>query len=369
MASTLVYVNGLANDALDFFNTLDVLLTNPFSAIPTRGLGWQSFFTYSATDKLYFSLGSSQSERIYLRLTVGGSNTYIDRKTCQFSRTSDGYMLNSIGDSTTRMTVGGSQFQYWIVANKDFIHITTLVGTTYSHYYSGIINRFAPSQNSSLYGQSQPSPSNTTTSIAPFVIGSNTTLYLRTGFDNVGGFDANNACFVPGQLLYIVDQSLGTSTVGNMGIVVLNSVDTVLNSINVSTVSGSTMFSSFAVIGVDPQPVALSTNGIIRGSSFLMVDDFVGDPSPAFNAANEFASTTGLPTSDIQNPDLRNVFITYPIRLFNTDEIRGTLYGMIDVPVSSIGSQDIMKTFDSQFQFIAFEDNSGSNLIALGSII
>jgi hypothetical protein len=286
-------------------------------------------------------------------------------------------MLNAMGATTqTRVTLGGAQFEYWIVGNQDFFHLVTLVGSTYSHYYCGIINRFAPNQNSSIYGQSAPVPANTTVpDPTPFTVATSTTLFLRTGFDAFGGYGANNLSFVPGQLLYVIDQSLGTSTVGHQGIVVLNSVDTVQNTINVTYVSGDNTFSSFSIIGVDPQPVALSTNGLVRSqvspsisAPFIMLDDYVGDIAPQFFAVDEFAPGTGLPAEGIQNPDIRGVYITYPIRLNNTQEIRGTLYGMIDTPFGAPGAQDLFQTFDQLYRFINFPDGN-TRTVAIGSII
>lgn len=324
----------------------------------------------SVSDKLYFSLGSGNAERILLRLTVSADDTYLDRQICQLARVTDGYMLNAMGaGSTTRMTVGGAQFEYWIVGNQDFFHLVTLVGTTYSHYYCGIINRFAPNQNSSIYGQSAPVPANTTVpALTPFTVATSTTLFLRTGFDSYGGYGADSLSFIPGQLLYIVDQSLGTSTVGHQGVVVLNSVDKVQNTINVTYVSGNNIFSSFSIIGVDPQPVALNTGGVVRTSPFIMLDDFIGDAAPQFNAVDEFAPGTGLPPEGIQNPDVRGVYITYPIRLNNTQEIRGTLYGMIDTPFGAPGAQDLFQTFDQLYRFIVFPDGV-NRMVAIGSII
>lgn len=320
-------------------------------------------------DKLYFSQGFGQSERIWLRITKSLNNTFFDRTVCQFARNTDGYMLNPRGDSTTRINVGANAFEFWIVGNQDFFHLVTLIGTTYSHYYCGIINRFAPNQNSSVYGQVAPVPSNTNTPLAtPFTITTNTTLFLRTGFDSHGGYDATNFSFIPGQKLYIIDQSLGTSTVNNQGILLLNSVDTVANTINVTHLSGDNTFSSFAIISIDPQPNALSSNGTIRGNPFLMLDDFVMDIQPQFTAVDEFASGAGQPSEGIQNPDIRDVTITYPIRLFNSQEIRGTLYGSIDTPIGSVGAQDFLQTFDMLYRFIAFPDGL-SNFISIGSII
>ncbi len=367
--ATLAYINGVSNGAAAFLDTLNTLLTNPFSPTEPRGAGWEALYSYSATDHLYLSLGSSQSERIYLRLTADITDTYIDRTISQYARSSDGYLLNTRGgDATTRINVGSSQFEYWMVFNQDFFHLVILIGSVYSHYYCGIINRFAPNQNSSIYGQSAPNPINTTfSSIIPFTITTGTTLFLRTGFDAYGGYGANNLCFIPGQKLYIVDQSLGTSTVNNQGIVILNSVDLILNTINVTYLSGSDTFSSFAIISVDPQPVAINSNGTIRGNPFLMLDDYVGDIAPLFNAVDEFTAATGLPSEGIQNPDARNVYITYPIRLYNTQEIRGTLYGSIDIPQGAPGPQDLFQTFDMLYRFICFTD--GSLMIAIGSII
>lgn len=324
----------------------------------------------SVTDKLYFSLGSGGSERILLRLTVSADDTYLDRQICQLARASDGYMLNPMGaTSQTRIVLGGTQFEYWIIGNQDFFHLVTLVGSTYSHYYCGIINRFAPNQNSSIYGQSAPIPANTIVpALTPFTIATGTVLFLRTGSDNYGGYGADNLSFVPGQKLYIIDQSLGTSTVGHQGVVVLNSVDLVQNTINVTYVSGDNTFSSFAIIGVDPQPTALNSGGVVRGSPFLMLDDYIGDPTPQFNAVDEFASGAGLPPENIQNPDIRGIYITYPIRLSNSQEIRGTLYGMIDTPFGSPGAQDLFQTFDQLYRFVNFPDGN-TRTIAIGSII
>lgn len=319
-------------------------------------------------DKLYFSLGFGASERLWVRLTASLDDGYIDRTICQFARNTDGKMLAPRGDSTTRIALGNSQFEWWLVGNEDFFYLVTLVGSTYSHYYSGNINRFAPPQVSSVYGLTAPSPSNTNTPLpAPFTIGTNTTLFLRTGFDDHGGYDASNQSFVPGQVLYIIDQSMGTSTENNQGVVLLNSVNLVQNSINVTYLSGSTSYSSFAIISVDPQPNALSSNGTIRGNPFLMLDDFAGEATPLFNAVNEFAPGTGLPPEGIQNPDSRGVYVTYPIRLSNTQEIRGTLYGAIDTPLGAIGDQDVLQTFDGLYRFVNFTD--GSLTIAIGSII
>lgn len=331
----------------------------------------------SVSDKLYFSLGSGASERISFRLTASSDDGYLDRQVCQLARPSDGYMLNAIGaTSNTRINLGGAQFEYWIVGNQDFFHLVTLVGTTYSHYYCGIINRFAPNQNSSIYGQSAPVPDNTTVpDPTPFTVATATTLFLRTGFDSYGGYGANNLSFVSGQLLYIIDQSLGTSTVGHQGVAILNSVDTVQNTINISYVSGNNTFSSFSIIGVDPQPVALNTKGLVRSQAspsitapFIMLDDYVGDPAPQFYAVDEFAPGTGLPAEGIQNPDIRGVYITYPIRVSNTEEIRGTLYGMIDTPFGAPGAQDLFQTFDQAYRFINFPDGI-SRMLAIGSII
>jgi len=325
----------------------------------------------SVSDKMYSSLGFSQSERILFRLTASEDDTYLDRQICQLARTSDGYMLNAMGaTSATKIVLGAAQFEYWIVGNQDFFHLVTLVGSTYSHYYCGIINRFAPNQNSSIYGQSAPVPVNTTVpDPTPFTVATGTTLFLRTGFDAYGGYSADNLSFVPGQKLYIIDQSLGTSTVGHQGIVVLNSVNTIQNTINVTYVSGNNTFSSFAIIGIDPQPIALNSNGVVRGSSFIMLDDYVGDPAPQFNAIDEFSSLdVNLPPESIQNPDIRGVYITYPIRLSNTEEIRGTLYGMIDTPLGAPGAQDLFQTFDQLYRFIVFPDGS-NHMIAIGSII
>jgi hypothetical protein len=367
-AATLVYQNGLETGASAFLSTLNTLLTNPFSSTNPRGLGWDSLYS-DGYDILYFSLGSGQSERIYLRLTASEDNTYISRVISQYARATDGYQLTTRGgDTPTRITVGSGQFEYWIIGNQDFIHLVTLVGSTYSHYYCGIINRFAPNQNSSVYGQAAPSPSNTTIpSPTPFTIATGTTLFLRSGFDAYGGYGADNISFIPGQKLYIIDQSLGTTTVGNQGVVSLNSVDLVANTINVTYVSGSATFSSFAIVSVDPQPTALNTNGTIRGNSFYMLDDFIGDPAPLFNAVDEFAPGTGLPPEDIQNPDIRDVYITAPIRIWNTQEIRGTLYGSIATPQGAPGPQDLFQTFDMLYRFINFTD--GSLTLAIGSII
>jgi hypothetical protein len=368
MAATLVYIAGVSTGATSFFNTLDMLLTNPFSSTIPRGLGWTVFHTYSATDRLYFSLGSGGSERIYLRLTVSNDNTYVDRSICTVAN-GFGTLLNSMGGtSQTRIIVGSSQFEWWVVANQDFIHIVTLVGSTYSHYYSGIINRFSPNQNSSIYGQTPPIPANTSTPYAnPFTIGIGTTLFLRTGLDAYGGYGSNNLSFIPGQKLYVVDQSIGTLTSGHQGVVLLNGADIGSNTINVSYISGDVLYSSFAIIGVDPQPVALSTGGVIRGAPFLMLDDFAGESLPQFNAVNEFSPGSGLPPENIQNPNSRNIFITYPIRIFNSQEIRGTLYGLIDTPIGIAGAQDIFTTYDMLYRFINFPD--GSLSIGMGSII
>ena len=324
----------------------------------------------SVTDKLYFSLGSGGSERILFRITVSSDNTYLDRQICQLARVNDGYMLNTMGaTSQTRIVLGNTQFEYWIIGNQDFFHLVTLVGSTYSHYYCGIINRFAPNQNSSIYGQSAPVPANTIVpAVTPFTIATGTILFLRTGFDNYGGYGADNLSFIPGQTLYVIDQSFGTSTVGHQGIVVLNSVDVIQNTINVTYVSGNNTFSSFAIIGVDPQPTTINSGGVIRGNPFLMLDDYIGDLAPQFNAADEFASGTGLPSGSIQNPDVRGVYITYPIRLSNTQEIRGTLYGMIDTPFGAPGAQDFFQTFDQLYKFVNFPDGN-SHTIAIGSII
>lgn len=439
---TLVYKNGLATGATAFLSILDTLLTNTFSAVDPRGLGWTSVFSSdsgtnttltagisssvatipvtstsgfqvpgtviinseqisysgvtltsftgclrgvngttaathtnttsvkSVSDKLYSSLGSGSSERILFRLTASQDDTFLDRQICQLARPSDGYMLNAMGAiSSTQIVVGGAQFEYWVVGNQDFFHLVTLVGTTYSHYYCGIINRFAPNQNSSIYGQSAPVPANTTVPApTPFTVATSTTLFLRTGFDSYGGYGADNLSFVSGQLLYIIDQSFGTSTVSNQGVVVLNSVDLVQNTINVTYVSGSNTFSSFAVIGIDPQPTALNSGGVVRGSAFIMLDDYVGDPAPQFSAVDEFTAASGLPPEGIQNPDVRGVYITYPIRLSNSQEIRGTLYGMIDTPFGAPGAQDLFQTFDQLYRFIVFPDGV-DRMIAIGSII
>ncbi len=368
MPATIAYINGLTTGASAFAGILDGYLTNGFSSTNPRGFGWSAFYS-DGYNKMYSSVGYSQSERLYLRLTASMDDTYIDRSIAQFARSSDGYMLNERGgDSPTRMVVGASQFEYWMIGNQDFIMITTLVGSTYSHYYCGLVNRFAPNQNSSLYGLTAPAPSDTTDALlAPFTISSNTTVYLRTGLDGYGGYDATNLCFIPGQKLYVIDQSLGTTTVNNQGIVLLNSVDAFANTINVSYVSGSNTFSSFAIIGVDPQPNSLNTGGTIRGNPFYMLDDYIGDAEPLFYAADEFSSATGLPPENIQGPDARGVYITMPIRLYNTNEIRGTLYGLIDVPNGAPGPQDIMRTFDALYQFIVFPDSS--SMLAVGSII
>jgi hypothetical protein len=323
----------------------------------------------SVTDKMYFSLGTGGSERILLRFTVSSDDTYIDRQICSVARLSDGYMLNAIGgDSQTRIMLGLAQFEYWIVINQDFMHLVTLIGSSYSHFYCGIINRFAPNQNSSIYGQNAPIPANTTVpSPSTFTVATNTTLFLRTGFDVYGGYGANNLSFITGQLLCIIDQSLGTTTTGNHGVVVLNSVNVVQNTINVSYISGANKFSSFALIGVDPQPNTLNTGGTVRGNPFLMLDDFVGDLTPSFNAVDEFTSAVGLPAESLQNPNIRGVFLTYPIRIDNTQEVRGTLWGLIDAPLGMPGAQDLFRTFDNVYQFIIFPD--GSLMIAMGSIV
>lgn len=366
--ATLVYINGLETGAARFLNKLGTLLTNSFSNIEPRGLGWEQFYA-DGYDHLYFSLGTSQSERIFLRLTASNDDLYIDRKICQQARAIDGYMLNPMGGtSAEKIIVGASQFEYWIVGNRDFIMLTTLVGSTYSHYYCGLINRFAPAQNSSLYGQVAPSPSNTTIPYPSiFTIGASTTLFLRTGFDSYGGYGSNNQCFIPGQILYIIDQSIGTSTTNNQGVVMLNSADPIQNSINVSYISGAANFSSFSIISIDPQPITLNTNSTIVGNIFLMLDDFVGDIAPHFLAVDEFNDT--FPSESIQAPDLRGIYITYPIRLSNTQEIRGTLYGLIATPVGPPGAQDIFQTFDGLYKFINFSDNNGNNALAIGSVI
>ncbi len=370
MAATLVYKNGLATGAASFLTILDTLLTNAFSSIEPRGLGWSSLFS-DGYDKLYFSLGYGESERIYLRLTASEDDTYIDRMISQYARASDGYMLSTRGgDAETRIEVGSAQFEYWIVGNQDFFHLVTKVGSDYSHYYCGIINRFAPNQNSSIYGQSAPVPANTTDPLLlPFTVATGTTLFLRTGFDAYGGYGADNLSFIPGQKLYIIDQSLGTDTEDHQGVVLLNSVNLINNTINVTYVSGDDTFSSFSIISVDPQPVTLSTNATIRGedSPFYMLDDDAGDLAPLFYAVDEFATGTGLPSENIQNPDSRGVYVTYPIRLSNTEEIRGTLYGSIDIPQGAPGAQDYFQTFDTLYRFIAFPD--GDYMIAIGSIV
>lgn len=324
----------------------------------------------SVSDKIYFSVGSGKSERIYLRLTASNDNTYIDRQICQAARISDGYMIEPIGaTSQTKISVGSLQFEYWLVANQDFIHIVTLVNSVYYHFYCGIVNRFAPNQNSSIYDSIAPNPTSTTIpSAMPFTIATNTTLFLRIGFDGYGGYDASNISFIIGQNLYIVDQSIGTSTSGNQGVVVLNAIDLIQNTITVTYVSGNNIFSSFSLVGIDPQPVALNSGGVVRGSPFFMIDDYVGDIAPQFNAVDEFATGTGLPAENIQSPNIRNVFITYPIRLSNAQEVRGTLYGMIDTPPGSPGAQDLFKTFDQLYKFINFPDGN-DHTIAIGSII
>lgn len=367
--ASLVYKNGLATGAANFLSTLNILLTNSFSSTEPRGLGWLPFYA-DGYDHLYFSMGSGQSERIWLRLTASMDDTYIDRQICQYARASDGYMINAMGgDTTTRITVGSDEFQYWIVGNQDFFHLVTLVGADYLHYYCGIINRFAPNQNSSIYGQTVPIPANTTVPFAtPFTVATSTTLFLRTGFDAFGGYGASNFSFVLGQKLYIIDQSIGTITENHQGVVVLNSVDLGSNTINVSYVSGDSTFSSFAIISVDPQPVALNTGGTIRGNPFIMLDDYIGDVAPQFTAVDEFASGAGLPPESIQNPDARGVYITYPIRLSNAQEIRGTLYGSIDTPTGVPGPQDYFQTFDMLYRFINFTDGTDYT-IAIGSII
>lgn len=367
--ATLMYKKGTATGVIELFNTLDNLLTSSFSSTEPRGLGWAKFYSYSSTDNLYFSTGSSQSERIFLRLAVNLSDGYIQRQICTTARKSDGYMSNIIGgDGYTNINTSLTEYIYFIVGNKDFFHLVLFIDPDYTHYYSGLINRFAPNQNSSIYGTSAPLPTNTTVpASSPFTISSNTTLYLRTGTDAYGGIGSTNICFIPGQLLYIIDQSIDTITQGNYGVVVFNSANVVNNTINVSYVSGADTFSSFAIIGVDPQPMTLNTNGAIRENPFLMLDDFIGDLEPQFNAVNEFPAVSGVPSEDIQDPNIRKVFISYPIRLFNTEEIRGTLYGSIDVPVGIQEPQDTFITFDQRFKFINFPD--GYTNIAIGSII
>jgi len=106
---TLVYSNGLAQGAAQFLGILDTLLTNPFSPTTPKGLGWSRIFSdgYFNGDKLYFSLGMGQSERIYLRLTADNTDTFIDRTICTVAHASDGYMLNAMGgDGYTKITVG-----------------------------------------------------------------------------------------------------------------------------------------------------------------------------------------------------------------------------------------------------------------------
>ena len=367
---TLIYTNALTTGANGLYTALDTLLTTPFSSTAPQGLGWSRFYSYSATDNLYFSLGSSQSERLYLRLTLSGDDSYISRSICSAARESDGYMLNAVGGgSSTYITTGTGQFEYFLVGNHDFLMLTTLISSSYNHYYSGNINRFAPAQNSSIYGQSAPIPANTTTPTAlPYTIGSGTTLFLRTGFDSYGGYGGNNLSFFPGQSLYIVDQSIGTSTSNNQGTVILNSADPVQNTINVSHLSGASTFSSFAIVSVDPQPNSLSTNAQIRDSYFLMLDDFIGELEPQFAAVNEFAPATGLPPEDIQGPNSRNIYLTCPIRMWNSLEVRGTLYGLIDTPRGMAGAQDFFQTFDGLWRFINFPESNGLTL-AIGSII
>lgn len=370
MAATLIFKSGTATGAARFMAILDALLTNAFSSVEPRGLGFTRAYTYATNDYLYTSLGYSRSERIYLRFAASLSDAYIDRSMCQYARLSDGVMVNAMGSTVqTRIQLGLAQFEYWIVANQDFMHIVIFSGSTYSHYYSGIINRFAPNQNSSIYGQVAPSPPSTNTPLAiPFTIGTNTTLFLRVGFDIFGGYDATNVSFFPGQKLGIIDQSIATTTTGNQGIVILNSVNIAQNSINVTYLSGSNKFSSFSLIGVDPQPTTLNTNGTIRDNPFLMLDDYSGDSMPQFIAVDEFSPGIGLPPESIQNPDVRNVYITYPIRLYNTQEIRGTLFAIIDTPMGSPAAQDMLQTFDMLYKFIIFPD-SNTHMIAIGSII
>lgn len=367
---TLIFTNALTTGAAGLYTALDTLLTTPFSPTTPIGMGWSKFYSYSATDNLYFSLGSSQSERLYLRLTLSGDDSYISRSMCSVARETDGYMLNVVGGaSSTNITTGTAQFEYWAIGNSDFLMLTTLIGSTYNHYYSGNINRFAPAQNSSIYGQSAPIPANTTTpTLLPYTIGSGTTLFLRTGFDSYGGYGGSNLSFYPGQSLYIVDQSIGTTTSNNQGSVILNSADPVQNTINVSHLSGATTFSSFAIVSVDPQPNALSTNAQIRDSYFLMLDDFIGELEPMFSAVDEFSPATGLPPENIQGPSSRNVYLTYPIRMWNSLEVRGTLYGLIDTPRGMAGSQDFFQTFDGLYKFVNFSESNGLTL-AIGSII
>lgn len=361
----LVYKNALAAGAHGLFTDLKTLLTNSFSPTDPRGFGWTLYYS-SGDDAIFFSTGASQSERIYLRLTVDPTNNYIDRTIFQVSA-ADGYnMINDFGDSTTRINVTSGSFEYWIAGNQDFFYLTTLVGTTYAHNYSGLINRFGPTQSSSLYGITAPSPANTTTPTASFTIGTNTALYLRTGLDGYGGYDATNISLVINQRLTIVDQSVGTSTSGNIGVVILNSKNTSNNSIVVSYVSGANTFSSFSMIGIDPQPNALNSNGALfgGGNPILMINDGYGDSMPQFFAIDE--ENCCVPNG-LQDPDIRGIFIAYPIRISNSTELRGTLFGLIETPVGAPGPQDVFITYDGVFKFINFPD--GSKFVAMGSII
>lgn len=362
--SSLVYTNAAPADGYTLFNDLKTLLTSPFSSSMPQGCGWKLFFN-GTNDFIALSLGSSQSERIYVRLTLSNDATYISRTIFQASSLDGATTVNSFGGGTTsRINVGASPFQYWFVGNQDFFMLTTLVGTEYDNYYSGIINRFGPNQNSSIYGITPPTPANTTTPAAIFTIGTDTPLYLRVGFDGYGGFGANNISFIPGQKLTIVDQSVGTATSGHIGTVILNSAATITNSIIVSYLSGANTFSSFSMIGTDPQPNALSTSGTIFTNPILMINDGYGDASPQFFAEDE--ENCCVP-NDLQNPTIRKVYIGYAIRISNSTEVRGTLYGVVQTPVATASSQDIYATYDGLYKFINFADDD--KFISIGSVI
>lgn len=359
MSATLVYKTGVITGATELYNELIPLLTSAFSSSEPRGYGWHQFYTLN-TFSIISSSGSNGYERLFVSLNVSFDDTYIER-TIPLVADISGGSWNPVGDSNNRIIVGTNTIEYFLIGNKDFFYLVLKDGVDYRHYYTGLINRIGSHDNGSLYGLSAPSPSTTTTPTTEFTIGTNTTVYLRIGTDDgFGGVDGNSNIFTAGQILTVVDQSFGTLTSGNIGTVQV--VSSLSDRVVLNYLDGDDTFQSFSVIGIDPLPIFINRNNTIKFDVFDT--HYSSDIStPTFSVIDEM--NAGVSES-IQDPTARNVYVGYAIRLANNNELRGTLYGMIDVPTGAPLALDVYQTYDGTLKYINFPD--GSAFIGFGSV-
>lgn len=351
----LVFKSGAANNTADLFSILRTLLGSTLNSTPPLGLGWQETVV-SATESIFYSEGTSGLERIYLGLKVSDDGLSIKRTIYQ-SVSPDGVdRFGAVGNNdATKIIFGNNKAQYWIIGNKDFLHLITLPGINFCHNYAGIINRYSPSHITYAYGDEPVSQAPWTHSSSDFELGENSAVYIFEPQQ-----DHN---LVIGQRVMIIDNSYDTLTSGNIAVATFNGYDENDRIMYLNRITGASSFSTFTMIGIDPQPVVLNTYGSIKSTNFYALNNATLE----LQNNNYFIDLDCGSQSGEQGAGARGLYIGYPLKLKNDSETRGSLFGLFDVPLSLPGPLDYFKTADGLYKFINFPDGLNS-CVAIGSI-